>query len=137
MIVVDTNVLAYFYIESEHTSAAEALRVREPDWAAPLLWRSEFRNVLAGHIRRRGMTFEQAVSRQRDAEMFLAETEYKVDSRAVFELVRDSPCTAYDCEFIALARMLKTKLVTMDGKLLQAFPDDAVALTAATSESTA
>lgn len=132
MIVVDTNVIAYLYIPGVHTSAAQSLRERDDDWTAPTLWRSEFRNVLAGYIRRKSLTFEEACDVQWRAEGLLAGSEYEVDSRAVFELVRDSPCTAYDCEFIALARMLRTKLVTMDGKLLQAFPDDAVALTAAT-----
>ena len=45
MIVVDSNVLAYLYLPGEHTAEAEALLVREPDWAAPVLWRSEFRNI--------------------------------------------------------------------------------------------
>ena len=43
------------------------------------------------------------------------------------ELVRDSDCSAYDCEFVALAVKLDTKLVTVDKKLLKAFPDRAVA----------
>lgn len=132
MIVVDTNVIAYLYIPGVHTPAAQSLRERDDDWTAPTLWRSEFRNVLAGYIRRKSLTFEEACDLQWRAEGLLAGSEYEVDSRTVFELVRDSPCTAYDCEFIALARSLGTKLVTMDGKLLQAFPDDAVALTAAT-----
>lgn len=45
MIVVDSNVLAYLYLPGEHTAAAERLLEREPEWAAPVLWRSEFRNI--------------------------------------------------------------------------------------------
>ena len=56
--------------------------------------------------------------------------EFKVESSAVLELVRNSDCSAYDCEFIALAMKLDTKLVTMDKKLLRAFPKRAVALSA-------
>ncbi len=56
---------------------------------------------------------------------------FEVDSAQVLALVRDSDCPAYDCEFIALARQLGTRLVTMDGKLLRAFPGEAVALAAA------
>ena len=128
MIVVDSNVLAYLYLPGEHTVAAEALLQRDPDWAAPVLWRSEFRNILAGFMRRKALTFEQACGLQREAESLLSDAEFEVDSLSVLELVRDSDCSAYDCEFIALAVQLNTQLVTMDGKLLRAFPQRAIAL---------
>lgn len=130
MIVVDSNVLAYLYLPGEYTAAAEALFGRDPEWAAPVLWRSEFRNILAGYLRRKSLSFEQAAALQAEAEELLAGYEYEVDSRSVLELVRDSDCWAYDCEFIALAEKLGTKLVTMDKKLLKAFPSRAVALNA-------
>lgn len=128
MIVVDSNVLAYLYLPSEHTAAAEALFERDPDWAAPILWRSEFRNILAGYLRRKSISFEQAYGLQKEAQNLLTGLEYEVDSRTVLELVRDSDCSAYDCEFIALAMHLDTRLVTMDRKLLRAFPKRAKAL---------
>lgn len=128
MIVVDSNVLAYLYLPNEFTAAAEALLGKEPDWAAPILWRSEFRNILAGFMRRKSVTFEQALSLQKEAESLLEGCEYEVESSLVLELVRDSDCSAYDCEFIALAMKLDTKLVTLDKKLLRAFPKRAVAL---------
>ena len=131
MIVVDSNVLAYLYLPGDHTADAENLLEQDPDWAAPVLWRSEFRNILAGYIRRKVLTFEQACSLQEEAESLLAGSEFEVDSRAVLELVRHSDCSAYDCEFIALAMKLDTKLVTEDKKLLRAFPARAVALSAA------
>lgn len=130
MIVVDTNILAYLYLPGEYTTAAESLLGRDSAWAAPVLWRSEFRNVLAGYLRRRSLSFEQAHGIQREAESLLAGAEYEVDSLGVLELVRESDCSAYDCEFVALARTLRVKLVTMDAKLLRAFPGIAVALTA-------
>jgi len=130
MIVVDSNVLAYLYLPSEYTADAEALLEQDPEWVAPVLWRSEFRNILAGYLRRNTLTFDQACSLQSEAESLLAGSEFDVDSRAVLELVRDSDCSAYDCEFIALAAKLNTKLVTVDKKLLRAFPKRAVALAA-------
>jgi predicted nucleic acid-binding protein len=128
MIVVDSNVVAYLYLPGEHTAAAEALLARDADWAAPILWRSEFRNILAGCLRRKALSFEQTTSLQREAESLLEGAEYEVDSQSVLELVRESDCSAYDCEFIALALKLDTTLVTMDKKLLRAFPTRAVAL---------
>lgn len=130
MIVVDSNVLAYLYLPGEYTAAAEALLEQDCDWAAPILWRSEYRNILAGYMRRKAISFEQANSLQREAESLLEGAEFEVESSAVLELVRDSDCSAYDCEFIALAMKLDTKLVTMDKKLLRAFPGRTIALAA-------
>jgi len=131
MIVVDSNVVAYLYLPGDYTGEAEALLEHDADWAAPLLWRSEFRNILAGYMRRKTLTFEAARDLQREAESLLAGAEHEVDSREVLELVRDSDCSAYDCEFVALAVTLGAKLVTMNAKLLKAFPKYAVPLSAA------
>lgn len=128
MIVVDTNIVAYLYLPGEFTAAAETLLEQDAAWAAPILWRSEFRNILAGYMRRGNLTFGQAYAIQSEAEDLLRGAEYEVESLGVLELVRDSQCSAYDCEFVALAMKLGTRLVTMDGKLLRAFPDTAVAL---------
>ena len=129
MIVVDTNVIAYLLIPGPWTEAAEELLQAEPVWAAPPLWRSEFRNILAGYLRRGTLNFEQTLALQSTAESLLAGHETSVDSRAVLELVRGSNCTAYDCEFIALARQSGSVLYTLDAKLLAAFPDTAKPLT--------
>ena len=51
MIVVDTNVLAYLLITGERSAEAERALRKDPFWAAPLLWRSELRNVLALYMR--------------------------------------------------------------------------------------
>lgn len=128
MIVVDTNVLAYLFLPCERSVAAALLLQRDPEWAAPVLWRSELRNVLAGSMRRKILTFAQACSVQGEAESLLAGTEFEVDSSSVLELVRESDCSAYACEFIALAMKLGTRLVTVDKKLLRAFPTRAVDL---------
>lgn len=130
MVVVDSNVLAYLYLPGEFTLAAEAWLTREPEWAAPLLWRSEFRNILTGYLRRGTLTFEQTCRLQAEAESLLNGFEFQVPSREVLELARDSGCSAYDCEFVALARLRGVKLLTMDKKVLNAFPQYAVSLRA-------
>lgn len=128
MIVVDTNIVAYLYLPGEHSAAAEAWFAHDPDWAAPILWRSEFRNILAGYMRRGQLSWQQALALQSEAEGLLKGAEHEVDSTKVLELVRDSPCSAYDCEFIALALTLDAKLLTMDRQLLRAFPLHTVSL---------
>lgn len=130
MIVVDSNVLAYLYLPGDHTGAAERLYQQDPDWHAPILWRSEYRNILAGYMRRGTLTLEQACAIQHEAETLLDGAEHEPDSRRVLELVQASDCSAYDCEFIALAEALGTTVVTMDAKLIRAFPGVARSLAA-------
>jgi predicted nucleic acid-binding protein len=122
VIVVDSNVVAYLYLPSEHTPAAERLLEQNPNWAAPILWRSEFRNILAGCMRRKMLTLESARALQSEAEQLLFGGEYEPQSALVLELVSQSVCSAYDCEFIALAVTLNVPLATADKQLLKAFP---------------
>ena len=128
MIVVDTNVIAYLYLPTDYTRLTEQLLAKEPDWAAPLLWRSELRNVLALYLRKNLLSFDQAYAIQTEAEALLAPHEYEADSYEVLRLVQNSDCSAYDCEFVAIAIHLGTKLVTTDKKILQTFPAIAVSL---------
>lgn len=128
MIVVDTNILAYLYLPSERTGRAEQLLVSEPQWAAPILWRSELRNVLALYLRKNMLTLEQAFAIQTEAETLLADNQFEVPSLDVLRLAQTSGCSAYDCEFVVLARRLNVRLVTEDKKVLAAFPDVAVSL---------
>jgi len=128
VIVVDSNILAYLYLPSEFSSQAESLLAEDPRWVAPVLWRSELRNVLALYIRKDLLTLEQAYTVQTEAETLLADAEYQVPSLDVMRLVESSDCSAYDCEFVALAKRLNVKLVTADKKILKAFPAIAVTL---------
>ncbi len=122
MIIVDTNIITYLYLPTDYTKFAEELLVKEPLWAAPCLWRSELRNVLALYIRKQIITFGQAIQIQSEAELLMAENEFKVNSIDVLTLVNNSSCSAYDCEFISLAQYLNTALITTDKKILSEFP---------------
>ena len=133
-VVVDTNVIAYYWLPGVHTENAVALRRRTDDWFVPSLWRSEFRNVLARYLRARIIGLDQARALIRSAEAELSDCEREVDSAAVMDLVAASSCSAYDCEFVALARQMGIPLVTEDAGLLRAFPDVAIGMTAALEE---
>ena len=127
MIVVDTNVAIYLLLPGEHTEAARATLQRDASWAAPLLWRSEFRNVLHRYVRQRHLQLAEAIALQLAAEELFAGREYAVNSSQVLEAASASGCTAYDCEFVTLARALAVQLVTSDQQLLTAYPKLAVA----------
>ena len=128
MIVVDTNVLAYLLIPGEFTGRAEALLRRDSEWMAPLLWRSEFRNVLLSYVRRLEMSVNQAAMLAATAEHMMQGGEYTLPSELILELAASSGCSACDCEFVALAEILDVPLITSDQRILKAFPDRTVAL---------
>ena len=128
MIVVDTNVVAYFLISSELSESAEAVREADPLWAAPVLWRSEMRSVLLGYLKRRQMTLLEVQQQMSDAEALLNDREYDVESGRVLELADRSGCTAYYCEFVYVAERFRLPLVTSDKELLRAFPDIAMSM---------
>lgn len=128
MIVVDNSVLVYFWLPSEFAGVAEAAKTQDEVWAAPILWRAEFRNVLAGYLRRKTLTEAEANTAYLNVQKDLGANEYSVPTERVLKLVLSSDCTAYDCEYVALALDLGVPLVTADKQVLKAFPKIAVSL---------
>ncbi len=130
MICVDTNIICYRYMASPLSAAADAAWAKDPDWIVPILWRSEFRNALAGSIRRRSLTAEEAIAIADLAEAMLNQKEFTISTSAVLQLVSRSHCSAYDCEFVALANAEGVRLLTVDRQILQEFPEVAISLQA-------
>lgn len=122
MIVVDTNVLIHYWLESPDHPSARALFDTDPNWYAPYLWRSEFRNVVALKMRHAGLSLDRARNAISRAEQQMYSHELFVDPFAVLDLVASSTCTAYDCEFVALADELRVPLITTDKQILRDFP---------------
>jgi predicted nucleic acid-binding protein len=128
VIVADTNLIAYLLPGGEKTPGARSVFERDPKWAAPLLWRSEFRSVLAMFIRQGKLTPDNAMEFMNAAETVMQGEEYQVDSGRVIKLIGSSRCSAYDCEFVALAQHLDVPLITSDRRILDDFPDTAVSI---------
>lgn len=127
MIAVDTNVIAYLFLREDFAARAEAWLRVDREWVAPMLGGSEFRNLLARHLRSKQLTFDPMREIQREAQALLIGNEHEVDSQRVLERVRDSDCSAYDCEFVSVAMRLGVKLLTGDKKVLKVFPEHTVA----------
>ncbi len=125
MIVVDTNVIAYLFLNGEHSHISERLLEHDPDWVAPRLWRSEFRNVLTLYLRKKLLDLPDALEILEAAEQLMAESDFEVPSIPVMQLAKESGCSAYDCEFVALAQYLRVPMATNDSALCRAFPDTA------------
>ena len=130
MIVVDTNIISYLYLSSNFSAQAEKLLSVASQWSAPILWRSEFRNVLALYLRKEFLSLSETQEIMEDAMIFLQEREYEVSSHQVLELVNQSNCSSYDCEFVALAKDLGIPLITADKKILREFPEIALSMDA-------
>jgi predicted nucleic acid-binding protein len=130
VIVVDSNVIAYCWINGPKTELAQSVRLRDGDWHVPLLWRSELRNILAGYLRRADLSLKQATSVMQRIEAELQGNEHVVESDDVLKVVSASSLSAYDCEFVALARVSGARLVTADRAVLRAFPKDALSMEA-------
>ena len=126
MIVADTNLFVYLFVKGQRTIQAETVLQQDPAWAAPLLWRSEFRNTLMGLIRRNDLELKEVLEVVSEAEHWMIGREYTVVSHNVLQLAGQSGCSAYDCEFVSLAMDLEVPLVTSDRQILRAFPRVAV-----------
>ena len=101
MIVADTNTILYFYLpNNDYSDSVIQLKTYDPVWAAPLLWRSEMRNVLAKYMGRGLMDVSKATALQQSAELLMKGEEYQVESSSVLALANKTGCTAYDCEFV-------------------------------------
>jgi predicted nucleic acid-binding protein len=122
MIVVDTNVIAYLFIPGDSTKQAKDALRQDPEWIAPLLWRSEFLNILAFYLRQEQILLKHANQLMDEAERLMKGGEYQVPSNEVLALVKTSGCSAYDCEFVALAKEMEIPLITTDKQLIEAFP---------------
>ena len=130
MIVVETNVIHYCWVRGVHTEVAQAVRQQDPDWHAPILWRSELRNVLTAYLRRESLSREYIVEILDAADQALAGNEHIIADKLVLDVVEASTLTAYDAEFVALASALSVPLVTADRAVLKAFPDLAMTMEA-------
>lgn len=128
MIVVDTNIIGYLYLSSDRSDQAEKALLIDSEWVAPILWRSEFRNVLALYVRKNILTLEDAIRIMDEATLLMQGGEYETVSLQVLQLVGESTCSAYDCEFVALARDLNVRLLTVDKQIIKQFPNEAISL---------
>jgi predicted nucleic acid-binding protein len=128
LIVAGTNLIAYLLVPGERTPRAEIVMERDSEWVVPPLWRSEFRSVLVLCIRRGALSLEQATQTAERAEALLKGKEFPVPSAQVLALAAGSGCSAYDCEFVALAQQLGARLVTSDRGILAKFPAMTVSL---------
>lgn len=126
MIVVDNSVITGLVLPSDaYHHEAMAARLRDAEWHAPQLCRTEFRSVAAGHLRK-GEPVATLIAAAHDAAA--AVQTHTLTDAEVFAVLSTSPLSAYDSEYVALAHRIGCRLVTTERDVLQHFPETAVRL---------
>jgi predicted nucleic acid-binding protein len=128
MIVADTNLVAQLILSLEMTGEAQEIYRRDSDWRLPALWRHEFLNVLASFLRFDKVPAARLLLAWRQAVELFAGATCDVDMPLALELAGERNISAYDAQFIALARTLSAPLITEDRRLRRAAPREAVSM---------
>ena len=126
MIVVDTNILVYLGIDQQESQLCKAVYAADPKWVLPNLWEYEFRNVLASYVRFKKLRLEDAVGLLERTHDWLGAGYECPDREAVLKMAVEFGCSAYDCEYVVLAKHLGVIWITYDRLLLKQFPAIAV-----------
>jgi predicted nucleic acid-binding protein len=121
MIVVDANLIGNLFMQSSDSQLAIQVFEKDPDWYAPFLWQSEVRSILTSYFRHNIITIDKAIQVMDEAHALMINHERFIASHLVLELVGGSKCTAYDCEYVALAKEMNLTLVTFDKQVVGAF----------------
>ena len=130
MLLIDTNILVYLMMQGDRTPAAQQLYERDADWRSEGFVMVEFSNVLATYVRIKALAAEQAMKLLEDALRLLPVLTDVTHAQAL-ETATQFGISAYDARFIALAKLMRVKLVTEDTKLQAAVPAWTVSLAGA------
>ena len=128
MIVADTNVVVQFVVGDDGSADAARLHSEDPVWAAPTILIGELRNVLLGFVRRGVLGPDHVKSMCDDAARMLGDRFADVPHDRVIDTALECGLTAYDAEFVVLARTLGVPLATSDREILEGAPDVAVSV---------
>ena len=126
MIAVDTQLPVFLSVETPESGLVRSVFGKESDWHVPVLWRSEYRNALLSYLRKGLLTRAEAFAAAARATALFEGAEHVVDSSAVLHVALDLGLTAYDAEYVVVARSLGVLLVTYDKQVLRACPDVAI-----------
>lgn len=122
MVVVDTNILAYLFIDGDRTAAAQALYARDPDWRTDYFALIEFTNVLATTVRTGRLANAAARHVLHEAEERMAGALYLSAHEDALGMASQYGVSGYDARFLVVAKALDARLVTEDAKLRNAAP---------------
>lgn len=128
MIVVDTMVISYLLIPNEkYNQSAVNLYEKDMNWITPSLWCYEFLSVLTLYQRKSIIDSSRCKILFKKA-LEIIETRELINIDLVFGIIENSTLSAYDANFVALAKETNLPLITEDKKILGEFPTMAVSI---------
>lgn len=122
MLVVDTTIIAPFYLRGADTERVLQLHRSDNLWQIDPLALIEFSNILATYQRARYLATSEARASLMAAERFLRPHYVYLTHETALSTALRYGVTTYDARFLAVALHLNTKLVTQDRKLRAAAP---------------
>jgi predicted nucleic acid-binding protein len=125
VIVADANLIAYLLIRGPRMPAAEGVFEGDSVWISPPLWQAEFLNVLTTSVRAGVIHERQARAAWRRA-LEIVVTNPEPSGPMVVHLALRRGISAYDAQYVVLAKTLKTRVVTGDKEMVKRCPDAAV-----------
>ena len=123
MIVVDTNIVAYLFLDGDKHPQARRVLERDPHWRTSPLWVHEFCNTLTKHHKAGLLTREECERALSKALAAIRPTEQPIAPHAALRTAIDFGITSYDAEYLALAIGLGVRCVTEDRRLRDAARD--------------
>ncbi len=126
--VVDTNVVAYLLLGTEHfvDEARRFMTSVDEAWA-PAVWEAELANAMWMAVRHKVLPLDEAAKRLTLADGLGLHT---VPNRTLWQgalvRARETSVAVYDTLFVELAVREEVSLATFDAGLLKAFPNTAV-----------
>lgn len=115
--MADTNLLVALACKTDFSALAFAVRKKDADWIAPVIWQSEFRNALLGMMRSGKIGISTASAAFRLA--WESVDTFDIATGAVLRLAEAHGLSAYDAEFASLAEWRECKAVSFDDDLVK------------------
>ncbi|MBC8322468.1 MAG: type II toxin-antitoxin system VapC family toxin [Candidatus Marinimicrobia bacterium] len=122
MIVVDVNIIVNLFIDGEHSPAATDLFEQDDQWYCPDIWLHEITNVMSTYVKHGGLSIKKADQILNNAIAYFLDSTFSMPMTDVLKCSIKYNISAYDAEYIVLAKINNTQLVTVDKRLNKAIP---------------
>jgi predicted nucleic acid-binding protein len=120
VIVVDANILAYYFVDGPRTAEAVQLFRTDSAWVVPALWQHEFMNILATMGKSGTTSAEALATLWSAASLDLAGKVRSVSLSRALELALELRVSGYDAQYLALAESLGVPCISEDARLVKA-----------------